>query len=63
MLLKRLGANSASSGQMGPHFSKFQAADLKISQEALAAEVSDCVDRCWEGFIKGSKGGPSTTVP
>lgn len=50
-------------GQTGPNFSTFQAADLEISQETLAAAVSGCVDGCWEGFVKGREGGPSTTVP
>lgn len=71
MLLETFGANPASCGanpasscgQTGPNFSTFQAADLEISQETLAAAVSGCVDGCWEGFIKGREGGPSTTVP
>lgn len=71
MLLETFGANpdscgpnpASSFGQTGPNFSTFQAADLEISQETLAAAVSGCVDGCWEGFVKGREGGPSTTVP
>lgn len=64
MQLKTFGANPASPfGQTGSNFPKFQAADLEISKETSAAEVSDCVDRRWGGFIEGREGGPSTTVP
>lgn len=31
-------------------------------QETSAAELSDCVDCCWEGFFKDREGGQSTTM-